>query len=646
MAGGWLALQGTWTSLNMSQKVTSAGSKSEPPPTRQGQRKSRDVKLDGVKRRRRLWIATGLLGALAILLAAATLWISSKATTVKTELEAAMQLVPQLKEHIASDNPAGAAKTVEDLRQHTGTAREAVGDPVWTLASALPGLGPNLNAISEVARAADDVSTLGLAPLVKVFGTLDWESLLPSGAEKSLAPLQESSPTVVSAAYAVRASADRLDSIDVNGLLPQVAEPMGLARGQLNAVTDALDAAANASQIVPGMLGATAPRSYLLMIQNNAESRASGGIPGALAVLNLDKGKLTLGAQSSAGDVGVMSPTMPVDSEQQEIYSGRLGKFMQDVNLTPDFPTAAATARAMWEQKSGQRVDGVISIDPVTLSYILNATGPVSLSSPDLVRLAGDGLPTELNDSNVVQTLLSDVYVKIAQPKLQDIYFAGVAKEVFGALSDGKGDANGLIQGITRGTEEGRVRVWSAVPAEQSIISQYAISGSISGPSISPAQFGVYFNDGTGAKMDYYVKRTVQLVKECVNAGYEQTTVRITSSNTAPADAATSLPSYVTGAGNFGVPPGTVQTNIVAYGPIQANVETAKVDGAKTEFAPYIHSGRPVGVVAVRLAPGESRSVEFTFGKIVQHTEPNLVVTPTVQDVKDVILPTLDAQCG
>ncbi|MFN3925253.1 MAG: DUF4012 domain-containing protein, partial [Pseudarthrobacter sp.] len=356
-------------------------------------------------------------------------------------------------------------------------------------------------------------------------------------------------------------------------------------------------------------------------------------------------GKMTLGAQSSASDLGIMAPVLPVDEEQTHIYTSRLGKYMQDVNLTPDFPTAAVTAQTMWERKTGQRVDGVISIDPVVLSYILESTGPVAVNGPDLALVSAAGLPTELTGTNVVPTLLSDVYAKIKQPELQDAYFARVAKEVFSALSGGKGEAKGLIAGLTRGTSEGRVLLWSARASEQSVISKYPVSGSISGSSVAPAQFGVYFNDGTGAKMDYYVKRTVQLVKECPKDGYEETTVRVTSTNTAPADAATSLPPYVTGDGVFGVPPGSVQTNIVAYGPAQAHVETAKLDGQRTEFAPYFHGNRPVGVLAIRLAPGESKTVDFTFGKIVQHTEPNVVVTPTVQDVKDVTLPTETAAC-
>ncbi|QHK22279.1 DUF4012 domain-containing protein [Pseudarthrobacter psychrotolerans] len=584
--------------------------------------------------------------AAAFLVTASVIWLGQRASTISSELNAAAGLIPQLNTEITSNKPLDAKTTADKIRSHTGAAREAAGDPLWTLASAIPVLGPNFSAVTEVARTADDVSTLGVTPLVSVFVSLNWDSLLPSGSGTNLEPIQKAAPTVVSAAYAVRSSAERLAAIDPSGLLPQVADPLERALTQIHAATGALDAAADASKIAPELLGVDGHRNYLLMIQNNAETRASGGIPGALAVLSFDRGSLTLGSQSSAGDIGVMSPIVALDPDQQQIYSGRVGKFMQDVNLTPDFPTAASTAQAMWERKTGQRVDGVISIDPVALGYILDATGPVTIRHPEFVALASAGLPTELTGKNVVQTLLSDVYAKIKRPADQDIYFAGVAKEIFAALSDGKGNSKGLIAGLSRGADEGRVLIWSGLPAEQSVIAKYALSGSIAGPSVAPAQFGAYFNDGTGAKMDYYVKRTVQLVKECAKDGYQQTTVRVTSINTAPADAATSLPAYVTGGGAFGVPAGTVQTNIVAYGPVQANMETANLDGQRTDFASHRHANRPVGVVAVRLAPGESKTVEFTFGKIVQHTEPNLAVTPTVQAVKDVILPTEIPACG
>lgn len=587
-----------------------------------------------------------LVLVIAAIVAIGAVLLGLRASTIRTELEAAAELIPQLKQEISSSDPESATATVSELRTHTSAAKAAAEDPLWTLSSELPVVGKNLSAVAEVARSADDVARLGLAPLVGVYESLNWDALLPNGSGTNLEPLEAAAPSINSSAYAVRASWERLKGIDTRGLLPEVSGPLSEATSELKQASEALDSAADAASIAPTMLAARESRSYLLMIQNNAEARASGGIPGALAILTVDHGKLSLGTQSSADSLGTVTPPLPVDAQQQQIYSARLGKYMQDVNLTPDFPTAATTARAMWEEKTGQSVDGVISIDPMVLSYILHATGPVSLEGPEFAGALAAGLPTELTGANVVPTLLSDVYAKIQPPALQDAYFAGVAKGVFNALSTGQGESKGLIRGITQGAEEGRVLVWSAHTTEQSVLGKYAIGGSISGPSVPPAHFGIYFNDGTGAKMDFWVKRTVQLIKECPRDGYQQTTVRVTSTNAAPADAATSLPAYVTGGGHFGIPPGSVQTNIAAYGPVQANLETATIDGQRTSFASHLHSNRPVGILAVKLAPGESKTVEFTFGKIVQHTEPDLFVTPTIEPVKEVRLSTVIASCS
>jgi hypothetical protein len=580
-----------------------------------------------------------------LLVLASALWLGAKASSVRNHLESAAQLVPQLKDDVLRDDVGAADKTVVALKEHTGIARSEANDPLWSIAGTLPWLGGNFRAVSEVATSADDVARLGADPLVQVFSSLDWKTLVPGNNGVDLKPLAAAAPKLSSAAHAVRQSSDRLNSIDETSLLPQVTSPLVQAREQLQSLRSGLDTAANVAGIAPTMMGEDGPRRYLLLIQNNAEARATGGIPGALAVLTVDSGKLSFGSQTSATAIGAVTPPVPVDPEQVGIYSTRLGKFMQDANLTPDFPTAASTAHAMWKEKTGENVDGVLSIDPVSLGYILDAIGPVELKDPQLRALAGSSLPTKLDGTNVTRTLLSDVYSQIADPELQDVYFAGVAQEIFSSLSAGKGNPKELIEGINRGTAEGRFLIWSARKTDQDVLAKYPVSGSIAGPSVAPAQFGVYFNDGTGAKMDYYVKRTVQLVQECTGDEYGQVKVRITSTNTAPADAATSLPEYVTAGGAYGVPAGSVQTNVIAYGPVQSNVDSAVVNGNKTDFAAHMHSNRPVGSVTVTLAPGQSSTVELTFGKIVQHTEPNLVVTPTVQPVKDVILGTQAAEC-
>ncbi|WP_284983035.1 DUF4012 domain-containing protein [Arthrobacter sp. efr-133-TYG-118] len=599
------------------------------------------------KGRRRLLTVGICLATLLVIAGAAVLWLGAKASTIKRELEASTQLVPKLKASILENRPADASSAVDELQRHTATARDAAADPIWTLASAAPWLGANFSATAEIARSADDVATQGAAPLVKVYDSLNWDKLMPGGSGTDLEPIRKAAPAVASAAHAVSASAERLNGIDASSLLPQIAGPLTQARQQLSSVVDELDTASDAAGLAPAMLGSDKPRHYLLLVQNNAEARATGGIPGALVVLTADRGKISLSAETSATELGVFNPPVAVDAEQQRIYSDRMGTFMQDVNFTPDFPTSATTALKMWEQKKGEQLDGAISIDPVALGYILDATGPVSLQDPQIIALTEGKLPTQLTGKNVVKTLLSDVYAQIKDPKAQDVYFAAVAKEIFSAFSSGKGEAKSLLAGVEKGVGEHRVLLWSTDTSEQSVLTKYTLSGSISGPSVPAAQFGAYFNDGTGAKMDYYVKRTVQLIQQCTTPdGYGAVKVRITSTNTAPADAATSLPAYVTGGGAYGVPPGTAQSNVIAYGPAQAYVESATQDGKTVPFGAQRHDDRPVGMLSEQLAPGQSSTIEFTFIKIVQHSQPEVVVTPTVQSMDNVILPTQSETCG
>jgi hypothetical protein len=596
--------------------------------------------------RKRVMIAgTAVLG-LASLIAAAAFWLGIKAATIGNELQAASNLIPQLKSQISHNDARGATRTAAVMKDHATKAHAATADPLWTIAGSLPWVGANFQAATEVAASAEEVTDRGIRPLVTVLKSLDWSSMTPDGGTVDITNLAQSRPTLLAAATAVKQSSDRLNRINAELLLPQVSQPLVESRVQLTSLSQNLDRAADIAAIAPTMMGTTAPRSYLLLVQNNSESRATGGIPGALAVLTVNKGKISLSSQTSATAIGAISPAVAVDPEQTGIYSGRLGKFMQDVNLTPDFPTAAQTAQQMWMKETGQRLDGVLSIDPIALSYVLGVTGPVELKDPRTLEVAGQVMPATLTASNVVPTLLSDVYTKITDPSLQDEYFAGVAKEVFSKLSAGGEKPISLVNAITRGVQERRVLLWSAQSDEQTVISRYPLSGAVAGPSISPAQFGVYFNDGTGAKMDYHVKRTVQLFEECPADGYTQVKVRVNSTNLVSADSVKTLPEYVTGAGAYGVPAGTVQTNIVAYGPAQSNVEEVFVAGKKTGFASNRHAGRPVGTVTVRLAPGQSTSVEFTFGKIVQHSDPIVAVTPSVQPLKDVVLGTVPAKCA
>lgn len=599
--------------------------------------------------RPKIWIRIGI--ALLVVLISGGVAAGAllhQVSEVKSQLEQALALAHKLRTNLSADNLVEAQQTFDQMQLHISDARSTATGPLWSVATVLPLVGPNFGAVSEVAVSADDIGSRAVGPLLAKYNFLKWREISPKDGKIDVSPLQDLAPTITTAADTVRLSLERIDAIDQAKLLRQVADPVQSATEQLRGISDALNGASAAAHLVPAMLGTEGHRNYLILVQNNAETRATGGIPGALATLSADEGQIRMGHQSSAGALGTFSPPIQVDPVQEALYTARLGSQMQNVNLTPDFPTAALTAKKMWEQRhSEQTVDGVIALDPLVLSHLLQATGPVTLTDPEVLALIEKtSLPKALTNANVIPTLLSDAYREIDDPALQDLYFAAVAGEVFAAFTTGQGDGQQLIRALTTSVQERRLYLWSAREDEQRVIATTALVGSVLGAENGGTSFGVYMNDGTGAKMDYYSRRTAQLLQTCQADGYSTFTVRMVVSNTAPLDAASALPAYVTGGGIFGVSPGHIRTNYVVYGPAQAFVETATVDGAPVPIGAGKHGQRPVGTVALELGPGESAEMDIVFSRVVQSTVPRLHITPGLEPLESVLLATEETGCG
>lgn len=610
----------------------------------QGNSKNQRIKF---RRRSKSFLASLVIACSLLMIAGAVVgFLAHSASEIKRDLASARELLPQFHSKLIAKDRVGAEETLQRLQEHTGAAKERATSVVWKMAGAFPFVGSNFSTVAEIALSAEDLAEGAAKPLLDAYSSLDWNSLTPNDGKFDVSRLEEASPAIVTAANTVDLTYTRLAAIPRGGLLQEVSGSLDEATATLDNVHQSLNIAADASQVLPSMLGSKEPRNYLLLVQNNAEIRATGGLPGALAVLRFDDGKVELTEQSSGAALGKFVPPVQVDPSQSRIYTSRLGAYISDVNLTPDFPTAAGAAKAMWEKRHNTVIDGVLAIDPIVLSHLLEATGPIQVPADVNAGTFAGRLPETLSASNVVHTLLSESYATINDLVLQDDYFAAVAQATFEALAIGKAPAEKVIQALVKSSSENRILIWSDRKDEQKILSATPLSGSISGPGGESASFGVYFNDGTGAKMDYYMRRNVQLLEVCTNNEYAEFKVRIRLTNIAPLDAATSLPVAVTGGGLFGVPAGTVQTNVVVYGPAQSYVDTALRDGLPTEFGAHLHSGRPVGTLTTRVPPGQNAEVEMTFVKVVQQAEPTLSVTPTLEDVNDVTLPTKLANCG
>jgi hypothetical protein len=215
---------------------------------------------------------------------------------------------------------------------------------------------------------------------------------------------------------------------------------------------------------------------------------------------------------------------------------------------------------------------------------------------------------------NAVQLLLSDVYAKYPDPVVQDAFFASAASAVFDKVASGGFDTKAFVSALTQSSNEGRLRLWSADKAEQGRISGTPVAGELPTATTDSSQFAVYLNDGTGSKMDYYLQKRVSVGSSvCRKDGRPTSVVQITIKNTAPADAATSLPAYVTGGGNFGVEPGKIKTLLAAYAPENAIFLGATKDGKTTAVQTATDGGHPVAQLQTLLAPGESLTYRVAF---------------------------------
>lgn len=550
------------------------------------------------RKRAILWAITGVVAFLVLIAA----WVGVRAYLAKENLEAALPVAVKLKEAAKDGNKAAITRYSSELHRNVTSARDLTGDPIWRASEIIPFIGPNLTAVREVSAAVSELSTNAIGPMINLVSTVDFEDFKPSGGSIDLKPLIAAQPSVAQAATTLRSVDAALVKIDTSGTIPVVSGAVEKLKSEVQGLVQPVEAANNAIALLPSMLGSEGPRNYLLIFQNPAELRATGGIPGAMALIRTEGGRIELSQQASTSDFPrFTTPVLDLSTETLGLYGSLPGEYIQDVNLTPNFPVSARVLQKMWEERFGTTVDGVISIDPIALSYLLTSTGPVTTAT-------GDSIGSE----NAVSLLLNEAYFRYKNPSVQDAFFASAAKSVFDKISSGEVDADKLLVALTKAGTERRILVWNDNAREQSILEDTTLSGDVTNNRAS-SPVGIFLNDSTGSKMDYYLDvKTAVGSAQCRTDGITTTQIEVTVSSNAPLDAASSLPAYITGDGAYGISPGHIKTMISVYGDNSMTNLGVSVDGASAAAHSATDGGRPVNQVSVELSPGESKT--FTFG--------------------------------
>jgi hypothetical protein len=563
-------------------------------------------------------------GVLALVVAIVGLVLAYEAFQARGALTRAEDQVRDLRNHVADGDVDAARSDLAELKDSTREAESHTDGPLWAAAARSPLGGPNFAAVQDVSRVLHQIADDGLSPLVDIADQLDADAFSPRGGRVDIEPIRALSPGLQKADQALTRGFRELLEIEADELVGPLQGPVTEIQTKVADAHETVGAGAKAARLIPGMLGGSGGRTYILAFQNNAEIRSTGGLPGAYAVLKAKDGRIRLGRQGTGSSFQFFE-SLPIRTTQDEkrLYSILLTGYWGDTTLTPDFPRSAEIMRAMLRQDRKQKADGVISLDPVALSYILEATGPVKLA---------DG--TSLTSDNAVKRLLNDVYLEIPENAAQDAYYADAASRVFAAIVSGSGGSKALLESLAKAVDENRILIESTRDAEQRVLESTPIAGALPTDEGSTPHLGIYYNDATEAKLEYYLrKETTVRATKCTRDGAQSLSTTTVLESVAPKKAR-SLPKSILGPGDR-EKPGYFRMILTHYAPHGGLLTHLEVDGEEELMNRAEHNGLNVVSHSILLAPGQKATVKTSMftGKdqrddAVFRTTPGIEATP------------------
>lgn len=384
-----------------------------------------------------------------------------------------------------------------------------------------------------------------------------------------------------------------------------------------------LERALDAIGLAPRMLGSDRPRDYLVLFTTPSESRGLGGMPGSYAELHADDGSLSLGAVGRVGDLDQRALQAGAVVHANPEFLSQYGRFGYDdgsvgnaafrnLTMSPDFPTVASIAADLYQQTTGQHVDGVVLVDPTVFATLLQYTGPLQLTS----------LPETLTADNATAFLLRDQYVAAeGDQELRADALGEAASLSFRQLVSGSlPDPIELSRDMGPLVADRRLMMWSADPTEQALLDDTHLAGAM--PTLGGANgWSVTVTNAAGNKIDSFLQRAATFSSTTDPAGITSSTLHLELTNDAPSDG---LPRYIIG-NPVGLASGTSRLYVSLYS--ASPLTSLTVDGVPTGVATGSELGWNVYSLFVDLAPGQTRALDVRWDGQVQ--DPADVVTWT-----------------
>lgn len=267
-------------------------------------------------------------------------------------------------------------------------------------------------------------------------------------------------------------------------------------------------------ELLPGILGADGPRTYMLGFQNSAELRGSGGAMLQFEFLTIDGGKPELAGDKTGSIYKLDQEREPIDIPLPEDawYVRDLSDAQRfgNSNWSPDWPLSARLAVAYGEASSercvptGKRscpdfpdVDGVLALDPVVIEDLMPGIGPFR---------RGD---YRFRSRTAVHLMLNRAYQTFPIPSHRRNFLGNVVSDLFTKMFDPNLPTQ-LVQGMGTSLANKNMQIYMSDAEEQAFVERMKWDG-----GISKVKTGDYFqvveqNVG-GNKLNYFATQTNEM---------------------------------------------------------------------------------------------------------------------------------------
>lgn len=572
------------------------------------------------RKRRRVQIGCGV-GALVVV--GFIGWLGYEGLQAKSNLEKAQGFATQAKDALLAGDNDKARIAAGDADRYAQDAQSSVDSVPWRIAGAVPFLGSPFDSTRQMTTIVSGLTEQVLLPAVDAGSAVSPDQLILDGARINLAALRDAAPVLETTSAAITDLDEQAQNVDSTwlGLIDDARVDL---QEQVSELSGLLNNTSLAAQIAPAMLGADGPRSYFIGFQTNAEARGTGGLLGGFGVVRAADGAVAVDDLSRRD---FQLPYEPIDlgRDFNQAY-GASSPTTRAVNsnVSSHFPYAAQIWQSMWRQETGEEVDGAIATDPVALSYILEAVGPITM--PDGEKITAD---------NVVELTEATAYKRFADDNdARKRYLETIAARVVDRMTGSISNPRALLEGLGRAASERRIAVWSANQDEQTVLETTPLAHAV--PETDAPYAGVVINNLGGNKLDYYLQRQIEYRAEECNGDRRASQVTVRLTNALPEGDYTT---YVAGMFDnpIGAPFGTNLTDLALLSTNGSDLRKVTVDGKPVFTYKGTERGHPMFNVQVPIPRGQTVEVKFELDEPIARGSALVPIQPLV-DTPDVIV--------